>query len=121
MNTVARPTGPVRAPSSHGQFALTQLTRMPNAAGTVLVKNDTNGPANQLYTAMATVLMPWNAACTIARNVSDFLYATTRATPSATIAVMTRMIGLAFMTALKAACAIVAPFCTVVHARIAPR
>jgi hypothetical protein len=69
----------------------------------------------------AAVWMPCHAACTAFRNVSERWYAMYSAAPSATIAVMTRTIGLAFMTALNAICAIVAPRCTAVQARIAPR
>src|SRR5881628_1747588 len=65
------------------------------------VKKRTNGPENQVPMALPTMSTPPKAAWTIFRKVALLLYAMTRATPSAMIAVMTSPIGLAVKARLS--------------------
>src|ERR1044072_7497561 len=49
--TAGSPIGPPSAPTSHGQFVLTHVNTVWNAAGSAFVKNPTSGHLNQSTTA----------------------------------------------------------------------
>ena len=72
----AKPMGPVMMARSSFQFRLMKPTTLPTTSP-ILVKNPLiAGQAvwvNQFTVAETAVLMPFHTACTMLRNVSDFL------------------------------------------------
>src|ERR1041385_4058712 len=117
--TAARPIGPPSAPTSHGQFVLTHVNTVWNAAGSVFVKKPTNGPLTQSTTASAPPFSSLQTYCTALRNQSNRLYIRTTATTTAVIARTIQPHGPALATMLNAVMATVATRWATAHAIVA--